>query len=102
MNSVFRVIIKSIKNDKPRRLRIHWLKIFPKSTKGTKLQKMKNNGIISVNNKAIIEYVIANNNFARGSKLCKNDFFFINLKAFKNCNDNFKEHSYIFQALFLM
>ena len=92
INNVFRITMKRIKNDKPRILLIHCLNNLPKRTKGIKLKKIKSKGKISVNNNAQIVYTIENTNFALGSKLCKKDFFFINLKAFRNSKDTF-EHS---------
>jgi len=89
INNVFKITMKRIKNDKPRILLIHCLNNFPIRIKGIILKKMKNNGIISVNSNALIVYTIENTSFARGSKLCRKDFFFMNLKAFRNSNDIF-------------
>jgi hypothetical protein len=89
INKVFKIIIKRIKNDNPRILLIHCLNNFPKRIKGIKLKKMKIKGTISVYNNALIVYIIENTSFARGSKLCKNDFFFMNLKALRNSKDIF-------------
>ena len=75
INNVFRIIMNKIKKDKPRILFIHCLNNLPKIINGIKLKKIMSNGISSVNNNAIIVYMIANNNLALGSKLCKNDFF---------------------------
>ena len=87
MNIVFKTIIKMTKKDKPRTLLTHCLKIFPIITSGIRLKNIKNNGMIWLNNNAVIVYIIAKNNLARGSKLCKNESFFMNLKAFRNSND---------------
>ncbi len=65
----------------------HCLNNFPIRIKGIKLKKIRINGIISVNNNAHIVYTTERTNFALGSKLCKKDFFFINLKAFRKSKD---------------
>ena len=54
MNKVFRTIIKMTKKDKPRILFTHCLKIFPITIRGIRLKKIKNNGIIWLNNNAVI------------------------------------------------
>ena len=87
MNKVFRTIIKMTKKDNPRILLTHCLKIFPIISKGIKLKNIKNNGMIWLNNNAVIVYTIARNNLALGSKLCRNESFFMNLKALRNSKD---------------
>ena len=81
--------MKMTKNDKPRILLIHCLNNFPIKIMGTRLKKIKIKRRISVNSNAHIVYTIERTNFALGSKLCRNDFFFINLNAFKNSKDIF-------------
>jgi hypothetical protein len=72
------------KNDNPRMLFNHWLINLPEAINGIKLNSIINKGMISLKNKANKEYVMENSNLARGSKLCKKVFFFMNLKAFRN------------------
>ncbi len=55
MNKVFKTIIKMTKNDKPRMLLTHCLKIFPIITSGIRLKNIKNNGMIWLNNNPVIE-----------------------------------------------
>ena len=53
----------------------HCLNKRPKSIMGSKVIKINIKGTISWNNKALIVYVIANNNLALGSRLwgrCRN------------------------------
>jgi len=87
---VFKIIMKSIRNDKPRMLLIHSLNNLPIRIKGIKLKKMNSNGIICVNNNPLIVYTIANTNLVLGSRLCKNSSRFMNLNAFRNSKDIFK------------
>lgn len=54
MNNVFKIIIKMTKKDNPRMLLIHCLKIFPITTSGTRLNKIRNKGMIWLNNNATI------------------------------------------------
>ena len=54
MNNVFKIIIKMTKKDNPRMLLIHCLKIFPITTNGIRLKKIRNNGMIWLNNNAAI------------------------------------------------
>ncbi len=67
INRVFKIIIKTIKNDKPRTLFIHCLINFPNKIIGIKLIKIKNRGIISLKSSALIVYIIEKMSFALGS-----------------------------------
>jgi len=84
---VFNIIIIRIKYDKPWMLLSHCFINFPAKIRGIKLKKIKIKGMISVKSKALIEYINANINFARGSKLWMNESFFMNLKALRNSKD---------------
>jgi len=72
------------KNDNPRMLFSHCLINLPEAINGIKLDNIINKGMISVKSKAETVIIMENSNFARGSKLCKKVFFFMNLKASKN------------------
>ena len=69
-------MIKSMIKESPLMLLIHSFTILPSKIKGIKLKNIKNNGTMSTNSKPLIEYTIAHNNFALGSKLWTNVFFF--------------------------
>jgi len=84
---VFKIIIRRIKNDKLWMLLSHCFINFPTKIRGIKLKKIIIKGMISVNSKALIEYINANINLARGSKLWMNESFFMNLKALRNSKD---------------
>ena len=81
----------------------HCLNKRPKSIMGSKVIKINIKGTISWNNKALIVYVIANNNLALGSRLCKKVSFFKNLNALRNSKEILKPLGYsccfIFQII---
>jgi len=54
---------------------------------GSKVIKINIKGTISWNNKVLIVYVIANNNLALGSRLCRKVSFLKNLNALRNSRE---------------
>jgi hypothetical protein len=68
-------------------LLIHCLKILPIIINGINVKKIKSSGTISLKSNPLMVYTIARTNLALGSKLCKKDFFFMNLKAFRKSKD---------------
>lgn len=81
-------MMKINKNANPRMLFNHCLNNLPEAINGNRLNSIINRGMISVKSKADTVKIIENNNLDRGSKLCKKVFFFMNLKALRNSNDN--------------
>jgi hypothetical protein len=81
---VFNIMMMINKNDNPRMLFNHCLNSLPEAIIGIRLNNIINRGMISVKGKTETVIIMENSNLARGSKLCKNVFFFMNLKAFRN------------------
>ena len=80
------------RNDNPRILFNHCFINLPDAIIGIKLKNIIKRGMISMKNKADIVIIIENSSLDRGSKLCKNEFFFMNLNPFRNSNDTFNFH----------